>query len=311
MSNENAKVISVNISNEKGTCKHPVDEIRITARGITGDAHAGPWHRQVSLLSAEAIAKFSTGVGRNCKPGEFAENITTEAFPLEEVAPLDVLRVGPVVLEVTQIGKACHGDGCAIYREVGKCVMPKEGIFCRVREGGTLRAGVPIAHEPHSLRVCVITLSDRAARGEYEDRSGPLVQSTLETFFEKTRWRPTIETQILPDEADPLRDELVKARDTGTDLVFTTGSTGVGPRDIAPETVTAVCDRMVPGIMDAIRAKYGADRPNTRLSRSVAGMAQQTAIFALPGSERAVKEYMSEILPLLQHMLLMVHGIGH
>jgi len=311
MSSEKARVVSVNISEQKGTGKHPVKEIRIDGRGIDGDAHAGPWHRQVSLLSSEAIARFSSVVGRICDPGEFAENITTRDLPLEEAAPLDRLQVGSVVLEVTQIGKSCHGDGCAIFREVGKCVMPKEGIFCRVLDGGTIQAGASIVHKPRAIRTRVITLSDRASEGEYEDRSGPLVQSSLEDFFRKTRWRLAAKTIVLPDDADRLRAELVEARDTGVDLVFTTGSTGVGPRDIAPETVASVCDRLIPGIMDAIRTKYGGTHPSARLSRSVAGLAGKTAVFALPGSERAVKEYMAEILPLIEHLLLMVHGIGH
>jgi molybdenum cofactor synthesis domain-containing protein len=311
MSSGKAKVVSVNISEQKGTGKHPVQEIRIDGNGIAGDAHAGAWHRQVSLLSQESIAKFSAGVGRTCTPGEFAENITTQDLPLEEAAPLDRIRVGSVNLEVTQIGKVCHGDDCAIFREVGKCVMPKEGIFCRVIDGGTIRPGDPVIHERRTLKARVITLSDRAAQGVLDDRSGPQLRTSLEDFFRETRWRLATEALVLPDDAERLRAALVEARDQGIDLVFTTGSTGVGPRDIAPETVTSVCERMVPGIMEAIRAKYGANRPPARLSRSVAGLAKRTAVFALPGSERAVKEYMAEILPLLEHMLLMMHGIGH
>ena len=127
------KVISVNISEKKGVIKLPVEKITLCDTGIEKDAHAGDWHRQISLLSIESINKFNKVLGRELVFGEFAENITTEGLILYEMKPGDILNIGnKVVLEVTQIGKKCHGDGCAIYTAVGKCVMPKEGIFCKV-----------------------------------------------------------------------------------------------------------------------------------------------------------------------------------
>ena len=129
MSNK-GKVISVNISEEKGTIKHSVPEMQIDKNGVVNDAHSGPWHRQVSLLSQEDIDCFSKEMSREIKQGEFAENITVSGINLGNAAVLDKFRIGQVELEVTQIGKECHGDSCAIYREVGKCVMPKKGLFC-------------------------------------------------------------------------------------------------------------------------------------------------------------------------------------
>ena len=172
MSN-NGKVVSVNISTEKGTIKKPVPRISLNQRGIEGDAHGGLWHRQVSLLAKEDIDYFIKEVGKEISPGEFAENITTGDIDLGKAAVLDKFRIGSVELEVTQIGKQCHGDNCAIFREIGKCVMPKRGLFCRVIEGGEIKAGDRIEHFPRPLRVLVVTLSDRAAAGEYSDRSGP------------------------------------------------------------------------------------------------------------------------------------------
>nr|NQU93815.1 MOSC domain-containing protein [Bacteroidota bacterium] len=141
----NGKVISVNISTQKGTSKSPVPEIVINEKGVNGDAHAGDWHRQVSLLAKESIEKWAAVAGREVKWGEFAENITTEGLTLYDASPGDRLILGNVELEITQIGKKCHGTGCAIFREVGNCVMPKEGIFARVLKNGVLKAGEQIS----------------------------------------------------------------------------------------------------------------------------------------------------------------------
>ena len=134
-------VVSVNISTEKGTLKTPVSEIIITEKGILGDAHAGEWHRQISLLAKESIEKWRTRANRKVNFGEFAENITTEGIVLYKNTPGDRLHIGDVVLEITQIGKKCHAKGCAIFNEVGSCVMPKEGIFTKVIRTGCITAG--------------------------------------------------------------------------------------------------------------------------------------------------------------------------
>jgi molybdenum cofactor synthesis domain-containing protein len=114
---------------------------------------------------------------------------------------------------------------------------------------------------------------------------------------------------LLSDDPATFRAELEAARAAGVEVVISTGGTGVGPRDRAPETVSAFCDRLVPGIPEAIRAKFGPAHPNAYLSRAVVGLAGTMAVYALPGSVRAVEEYMGEILVTLQHLLLMAHGI--
>ena len=138
-------VISVNISEKKGTIKIPVSEIELDNLGVKNDAHAGKWHRQVSLLGRESVDKFKPVLGREILNGEFAENITTQGILLYETKPLDRLIIGDVEVEVTQIGKECHGTSCAIFREVGKCVMPQEGIFTIVLEEGFIYPGDEIA----------------------------------------------------------------------------------------------------------------------------------------------------------------------
>lgn len=303
------KVVSVNISVEKGTVKLPVEEIFVDDRGIVDDAHAGNWHRQVSLLAKEDIDKFSSEMERQISFGEFAENITTEGLDLSKVCALDSIRIGDVTLEVTQIGKKCHGDGCAIFREVGQCAMPKQGIFSRVISGGKIAAGDTITVEPRAFRVMVITLSDRAYSGEYSDRSGPKVCKLLDEYFSDTRWHLEVDANILPDDVPMLSKELDGAADDGVDVVFTVGGTGIGPRDITSDVVERFCEKLIPGIMENIRIKYGQEKPSALLSRSVAGITGRTQIYAIPGSVRAVEEYVAEILKTLEHTVYMLHGL--
>lgn len=303
-----AKVVSVNISKEKGTVKRPVPKISVGSEGIEGDAHAGAWHRQVSLLGIESIDGFAAQADRSFECGEFAENITTQGIDLTTCGIRDRLKIGTVELEVSQIGKKCHGDGCAIFREVGACVMPKQGIFARVLSGGQIQAGDRIEHVSVPLQIRVITLSDRAAAGVYEDRSGPRVEAMLAEHFAQSHWNARVTRRVIPDEPSQLKGLLKEAIEERADVVMTLGSTGVGPRDIAPDAVLAVCDRTLPGVMEFIRMKYGEAIPSARLSRSVAGVAGVTQIFTLPGSVRAVEQYTEEILKTLEHTVFMLRG---
>jgi MOSC domain-containing protein YiiM len=133
-------VVSVNVAATKGVRKEPRPEIvLVDDHGVEGDGHAGPWHRQVSLLAQESIDSMRAK-GLSVGPGDFAENVTTSGIAVAELPIGTLLRLGDTLLEVTQIGKVCH-DRCAIYRAAGDCVMPREGIFARVLRGGTVRAG--------------------------------------------------------------------------------------------------------------------------------------------------------------------------
>ena len=141
-----AQVVSVCISEKKGTKKHPVAEISLRPHhGIVGDAHAGDWHRQVSLLANESVDRMRKE-GLTLAAGDFAENILTEGITLRTLPVGTVLRAGEVRLEVTQIGKECHND-CAIKKAVGKCVMPTDGIFAVVLNEGVIRPGDQIEVE--------------------------------------------------------------------------------------------------------------------------------------------------------------------
>ncbi|MFA5780769.1 MAG: molybdenum cofactor synthesis domain-containing protein [Bacteroidales bacterium] len=303
------KILSVNISEKKGTIKKPVDEIVVNELGVKNDAHSGSWHRQVSLLGMESIEKFSKEAKRKINYGEFAENITTQGFELYKSNILDRFKSGNVILEVTQIGKECHGTSCNIFKEVGNCVMPKEGIFCRVIKGGKLKAGDEITYVPKVYKVAIITLSDRASRGEYSDRSGPRIKEYITEHFFKSNHQTDIDYTLIPDDPRLLKEKLQELKVKKIDIIFTTGGTGIGSKDFTVDVVKPLFDKEIPGIMDFIRYKYGAEKPNALISRSVAGLVGKTIIFTLPGSVKAVDEYMTEITKVLNHLIYMLHDI--
>lgn len=141
MNQTSAVILAVCISEKKGEQKHPVDEIRLRPKlGIVGDAHAGNWHRQVSLLGRESVQSLQNKLSIQLVPGAFAENILCDGLCLYQLPVGTKLRIGTALCEVTQIGKECHAD-CAIRRQAGDCVMPCEGIFAVVLEEGSARPG--------------------------------------------------------------------------------------------------------------------------------------------------------------------------
>jgi molybdenum cofactor synthesis domain-containing protein len=304
------RVDSVNISERKGIVKSPVNEIQLTANGIVNDAHQGPWHRQVSMLGAESIEKFSQSSERDYAFGDFAENITSNGMEIYKSGVFDRFQNAEVDLEVTQIGKKCHGAGCSIYKEVGNCVMPKEGIFLRVKKEGILRSGDILNYIPRSFKVKIITLSDRASQGFYEDKSGPKLSYFTHEFFEKNNRIHKVENVVIPDDGEKLRNEIENGLDEKADIIFTTGGTGIGPRDITPDVVKSLLDKDLPGIMELIRVKYGMEKPNALLSRGVAGVIDKCLVYTLPGSPKAIHEYTHEIFKTVNHSMLMLHGIN-
>jgi MOSC domain-containing protein YiiM len=151
-------IVSLNISEKKGVRKKPVKEVLLkTEYGIEGDAHASSaWHRQVSLLAVESIKKMQDK-GLDVKPGDFAENITTEGIDLPKLPVGTKMTIGKnVEVEVSQIGKKCH-TRCAIYYQAGDCVMPKEGIFVRVLSGGIVKEGDQIAITPENAESKILS----------------------------------------------------------------------------------------------------------------------------------------------------------
>jgi molybdopterin adenylyltransferase len=161
---------------------------------------------------------------------------------------------------------------------------------------------------PDKFEVLIITLSDRASRGKYEDLSGPRVRDLISGYLSSLGWFFSVKNTLIPDDAAVLRDILLNARET-SNIIITTGGTGIGPRDITIETVTPLLSKEIPGIMEFIRVKYGTIQPNALLSRGVAGITGKALVYTLPGSVKAVEEYMTEILKTLKHTILMQYGI--
>lgn len=160
------------------------------------------------------------------------------------------------------------------------------------------------------IHIHIITMSDRAHNGEYQDQGGPAIRTAIEAFFNETGIGVNITNTILPDEAAQLKAALRDARDAGTHAVFTTGGTGISPRDITPDVVMRMADTTIPGIMEVIRVKYGMDNPRAALSRTVAAVMGQTLVYAIPGSPKGVVEYMEEILKTFDHLLCVLHEVA-
>jgi len=161
---------------------------------------------------------------------------------------------------------------------------------------------------PEKFEVLIITLSDRAHRGEYEDLSGPRIREILSGYLSSLKWEYSVKLTLIPDDAVILR-ELLTSAGSIYNIIITTGGTGIGPRDITVETVTPLLTKEIPGIIEFIRIKYGTEKPNALLSRGVAGIIGKSLIYTLPGSVRAVDEYMTEILKTLKHTVYMQYGI--
>ncbi|MFO7755841.1 MAG: molybdopterin-binding protein [Bacteroidales bacterium] len=161
---------------------------------------------------------------------------------------------------------------------------------------------------PGTFKALVITLSDRAAEGEYDDLSGPEAEKMLKEYFSDISWSLETETVIIPDDRARLR-QLLNEYSQDNNIIITTGGTGIGPRDITVDVVKDLINIEIPGIMDHIRLKYGSEKPNALLSRSVAGIMGNCLVYTLPGSVKAVREYMTEILKTLQHTIYMQYGV--
>jgi molybdenum cofactor synthesis domain-containing protein len=265
-------------------------------------------NRQVSLLGQDSIDRFIEEMGKAINYGDFAENITIDHIPTT-IAPLDVFSYNDIRLEVSQIGKHCHGTGCAIFTDTGNCIMPKEGIFCRVIEGGLLKVNDVMMYEPKVFDIRIITLSDRAYKGVYRDMSGETIQNMVSAYMYEKHRECKLTKQIIPDEKEQLESLIKLWVAEGADVIFTTGGTGIGPRDITPEVVRPLLDKELNGLMDYIRLKYGAQNPKALISRSVAGVIGKSLIYSLPGSVNGVKEYTTEILGSLIHSLYMINDL--
>ncbi len=303
-------VTAICISEARGTPKKTIAEARfVPDYGIQGDAHAGNWHRQVSLLQQEKIDAFRAR-GVPVEAGAFGENLAVTGIDLRALPVGTQLQCGEVLLEITQIGKECHTH-CAIYQRVGDCIMPREGVFARVLHGGTIAVGaemqVVARAQPFPFQAAVITLSDAGASGTREDKSGPMIAQRLQESG-----YTVIEQLLLPDGREALERELIRLCDQRQpDLILTTGGTGFSLRDVTPEATLAVADRQVPGIAEAIRAESMKITKRAMLSRAVSVIRGRTLIINLPGSPKACMETMDVFMDTIPHGLGLLRGTVH
>ena len=300
-----AKVAAICVSTKRGFEKHPVSEATFVINyGIEGDAHAGNWHRQVSLLSKQDIDDFKAR-GAELHDGCFGENLIIDGIDVTNLPIQSRLRIGDVVLEVTQHGKECHTH-CQIFQKMGECIMPIKGVFTKVIKGGIVHIGdeIEMIERSENLTAAVITLSDRCFKGESEDLSGPLLVKELEKAgFE------IAEAILIPDSREMLRSALIRLSDQREiSLILTTGGTGFSSRDITPEVTLEVIEKNVPGISEAIRAESMKYTKHAMLSRGVSGIRKQSFIVNLPGSPKACKESLDVFLEPCKHGLKLLRG---
>lgn len=297
------------ISEKRGTQKSEVQEADLTVNwGIDGDAHAGNWHRQVSLLSEEKIEAFRAK-GAEVSFGAFGENLIVEGFDFAKLPVGSRFQIGDAELEMTQIGKECHSH-CEIYKVMGDCIMPREGVFAEVITPGHIKVGDEIILLPEGqnrpLTAAVITLSDKGAAGQREDKSGPVIVEELE----KAGYR-VIETLILPDEKSIIKKALIRLADQRqVNLILTTGGTGFSERDCTPEATLEVATRNAPGIAEAIRSGSMQITRRAMLSREASVIRGRTLIVNLPGSPKAVKESLDLVLDQLDHGIRILLGLA-
>jgi molybdenum cofactor synthesis domain-containing protein len=304
------KIDAICTSERKGERKRPVPKaLLIENYGIDGDAHAGPWHRQVSLLTSENVDQVRRSGMSELKAGDFAENILISGIDLSNLGLGSRLKFGPdAELSITQIGKSCHNP-CIIQKETGDCIMPKLGLFARVIRGGSITNGDAVdvvEMVPRSaFQAVALTISDRCSRNEAIDTAGPAVAKLLVEHLKAHVYK----TEILPDDRQRIAERLKHYCDGHSiDIVVTAGGTGFSPRDVTPEAVAEVIDRPTPGLDEAMRRLSGETTQHAMLSRGISGIRGATLVVSLPGSERAALENLQAILPALGHGLSKLRG---
>lgn len=297
------KVIAVCISEKKGTQKHAVPSAKFLPDwGIENDAHAGKWHRQVSLLSHDKVEAFRAR-GAEVASGAFGENLVVEGIDFAALPVGTRFRCNDVLLELTQIGKECHSH-CEIFKKMGECIMPTQGVFTRVLKGGEIAEGDELVILPPALRAAVVTASDSGYVGQREDLSTPAAVELLDAAGYRV-----VHTVILPDDRAMLGAELKRLCDGDlADLILTTGGTGFSRTDCTPEATMDVVERPAPGIAEAMRLCSMKITPRAMLSRAAAGIRRQALIVNLPGSPKAVRECLEYILPPLSHGMDILKG---
>ena len=306
----NGTIDAICLSTQKGMRKTPLASAELVENsGLAGDAHAGPWHRQVSILASENTAAVRQAGLPELKAGDFAENLLISGLPLHELGLGSRIRMGAQAeLSITQIGKTCHHP-CIIQKQTGDCIMPRLGLFARVTRGGPIATGdaatVTECVPRNAFQAVVLTISDRCSRNEAIDTAGPAVAGLLSRELHAHVY--TVE--IIPDDPAQIATRLKHYCDGHSiDLVLTVGGTGFSPRDVTPEAVASVLERPTPGLDEAMRRASAAKTARAMLSRGISGIRGATLIISLPGSERGACENLEVVLPVLEHGLGKLKG---
>jgi molybdenum cofactor synthesis domain-containing protein len=297
------------VSEQVGIPKTPVDSIELVAgQGLAGDAHAGDWHRQVSLLDYADFSNMQQRMG-DLHFGAFAENLIIEGIDFSVMGLGSCLRLGrDAEIRISQIGKDCHTP-CAIYHSTGDCIMPRAGLFARVVKGGKIALGNPVEVielvERERFQAVILTVSDRCSGGLTTDTAGPAAGKFLEDNLRAHIYR----IEVIPDEIEAISSLLKHYCDGHSiDLVITVGGTGFAPRDVTPEATRLVIERFTPGLDEAMRMTSLSKTPYAILSRGLSGIRGGTLIVNVPGSQPAACECLEVILPTLEHGLHKLRG---
>lgn len=300
-----AKITAICVSEKRGFAKKPVSSATLKENfGIINDAHAGNWHRQVSLLCKQDIDEFKAR-GAEVSDGCFGENIIVDGIDVKSLPIQSRLQIGDAILELTQRGKECH-DHCQIYYKMGECIMPIKGVFTKVVKGGEIHVNdeIKVIEPSEKFTAAVITLSDRCFKGENENISGPFLKEELEK-----RGFEIAETILLPDNKEFLKKELIRLCDQReVSLIVTTGGTGFSKKDVTPEATLEVIERVAPGIAEAIRFESMKYTKHAMLSRGVSGIRKQSLIVNLPGSPKACQESLDVFIEPCLHGLKLLKG---
>ncbi len=300
-----ARVSAVCLSEKRQTRKVMQNLVNLIENfGIEGDAHAGEGMRQISILSEMSLAKMEAE-GITTSPGCCGENIDIHAaIELHTLLPGVQLKLGDcAVVRITEIGKD-NSDGHA-DNVIRNNIFPREGIFAEVLTGGTVKPDDSVeVLRSNGFTAGVLTVSDSASKGVYQDTSGPaLIELLRSNGYLPARYA------VVPDEVTEISTKLSNWCEDGfLDVLFTTGGTGFSVRDVTPEATRMVCDREVPGIPEMIRQKSALIVESAWLSRARAGIRKRTLIINVPGSRKAALECAGFAFPILGHALEILRG---
>lgn len=300
-----SRIKAISVSSEKGMRKSNINKaIIINNFGIKDDAHGGSWHRQISFLANESIDKIRAA-GLDVDSGDFAENITTEGIDICALSVGTRLVINGLEFTISQMGKICH-KRCAIYYQAGDCVMPKEGIFAVVTGDGEISVGDEIKVLPkHKMTVAVVTMSDKGSKGEREDITGIKVME----FINEKISPSFVRYHMIPDEEDQLEAMIIDLADKqNIDIIITNGSTGIAPRDIAPDVTLRMIDKRLPGFEEAMRMESFKITPHALISRAVCGTRKNSFIINVPGSPKGAIENLAVVVDSITHAVKKLQG---